>query len=102
MKKFLLLFGILSATMFAATPGKPSLEEMPMIKAHQNIEKMTPEMKKEEENYRKEMETKHLEIQKETGKDKPDWKKVHEMHKEVGDKYAEHATKMMQMKHNRN
>lgn len=104
MKKMLLLIGIISTTMFAATPGKPALNQMPpeaMEKemVHHGTGKMTPEMMKEEEQYQNGVSEKKAEIQKETSKEKPDWNKVHKLHKEVGEKHAEHATKMMKMNH---
>ena len=107
MKKLILLLGVISATAFAATPGKPALNQMPpeptsLEVVHHSTKDMTPEMKKEEERHHKEMEKKKHEIEKETSKTNPDWKKVHQLNKEVGDQYADHNTKMMQMKHSIN
>lgn len=102
MKKVILLIGIISTTIFAATPEKTvtqpmSPEAMSKEMVHHHIGKMTPDMMKEEEQYQKEIDSKKLEIQKEAGRDKPDWNKIHKLHQEVGQKYADHATKMMQM-----
>ncbi|MCX3067161.1 hypothetical protein OQE61_06610 [Cetobacterium somerae] len=102
MKKIVLLIGIISTTIFAATPEKVVTQPMSgdmMSKemVHHHVGKMTPEMMQEEEQYQKEIDSKKLAIQKEAGRDKPDWNKIHKLHQEVGQKYADHATKMMKM-----
>lgn len=107
MKKTILLIGIISTSIFAATPEKVethhmSSEVMTKEMVHHHVEKMTPEMMQEEEQYQKDIDGKNLEIQKEAEKDTPNWDKIHQLHQEIGQKYADHATKMMKMEINKN